>query len=86
MKKVIDTTLREYLRRDAKLIKDTRKEVKKAMDMYKPEVAMDIVKKEVLPAHKQRENHKGIINNVIDQEFQRLEKSKMTNIKMKAIK
>ena len=35
MKKVIDTTLREYLRRDAKLIRDTRKEVKKAMDMYK---------------------------------------------------
>lgn len=75
MKKVIDTTLREYLRRDAKLIRDTRAEVKKAKDMYKPEVAVEIVKKEVSGIIKQRETHKDIINNIVEREFERLQKA-----------
>lgn len=75
MKKVIDTTLREYLRRDAKLIRDTRAEVKKAKDMYKPEVAVDITKKEVSKILKQRDTHKDIINNIVEREFEKLQKA-----------
>ena len=73
MKKVIDTTLREYLRRGAKLIRDTRAEVKKAKDMYKPEVAVDITKKEVSKILKQRDTHKDIINNIVEVKNERSE-------------
>ena len=45
MKLRLDTSLQNYLKRDAKIVRDAREEIKKAKEMYRPEMLLEVVLK-----------------------------------------
>ena len=47
MKLRLDTSLQNYLKRDAKIVRDAREEIKKAKEMYRPEMLLEVVKEKL---------------------------------------
>ena len=64
--KRLDSEIVNFLRRDAKMVKDARVQARKAKEIYKPEVASEIILKEINSIKGLRENYKKSINRLVE--------------------
>lgn len=64
--KKLNSEIVNFLRRDAKMIKDARVQARKAKEIYRPEVASEIILKEINSIKGLRENYKKSINRLIE--------------------
>ena len=68
----LDSEMMYFLRKDAKMIKDTRLKLKEAKEIYKPEIASSIALKEINSIRSSRENYKKSINNLVSLEMKKV--------------
>ena len=73
MKLRLDGTLQSYLQRDAKIVRDAREEIKKAKEMYRPEMLLEVVQKECIKAVSERKTLKDCMRVIIDRIFKELD-------------
>lgn len=69
----LDGTLQHYLKRDAKIVREAREEIKKAKEMYRPEMLLEVVQKECIKAVSERKTLKGCMRVIIDRIFKELD-------------
>ena len=69
----LDGSLQSYLKRDAKIVRDAREEIKKAKEMYRPEMLLEVVQKECIKAVSERKTLKGCMRVIIDRIFKELD-------------
>lgn len=67
--KKINSEILYFLRKDAKMIKDVRANVKDAKERYKPDVAANVVSKQIAEIKELRESYKKSISNLIETEL-----------------
>lgn len=70
--KKLNSDIVNFLRRDAKMIKDARAKVREAKETYKPEIAAKIALKEIESIKGSRENYKKSINNLVESEIKKV--------------
>lgn len=73
MKLRLDGTLQHYLKRDAKIVRDAREEIKKAKEMYRPEMLLEVVQEECIKAVSERKTLKDCMRIIIDRIFKELD-------------
>lgn len=73
MKLRLDTSLQNYLKRDAKIVRDAREEIKKAKEMYRPEILLEVVQEECMKAVSERKTLKGCIRVIVERIFKEVD-------------
>lgn len=73
MKLRLDTSLQNYLKRDAKIVRDAREEIKKAKEMYRPEMLLEVVQEECMKAVSERKTLKGCIRVIVERIFKEVD-------------
>lgn len=73
MKLRLDGTLQSYLQRDAKIVRDTREEIKRIKATYRPEVLLEKIEKECIKAVSERKTLKGCIRAIVERIFKELD-------------
>lgn len=73
MKLKLDGTLQHYLKRDAKIVRDAREEIRKAKEMYRPEMLLEVIQKECIKAVSERKTLKGCMRAIVDRIFKELD-------------
>lgn len=62
----LDGLLQRYLKRDAKIVRDAREEIKRIKATYRPEVLLEKIEKECIKAISERKPLKGYIRSVVE--------------------
>lgn len=73
MKLRLDGTLQSYLQRDAKIVRDTREEIKRIKATYRPEMLVEKIEKECIKAVSERKTLKGCIRAIVERIFKELD-------------
>lgn len=73
MKLRLDGSLQNYLKRDAKIVRDTREEIKRIKETYRPEVILEKINKECVKAISERKTLKDCMRIIIDRIFKELD-------------
>ena len=68
----LNTDMMYFLKKDAKMIKETRAKIKEAKEIYKPEIASSVALKEINAIRGLRENYKTVISNHVALEIKKV--------------
>lgn len=69
---MLNSDITDYLRKDAKIIRDVREKVKSAKEFYQPKIAKEIIAKDIEEIKKFREEHKKAVNKLIENEMTKI--------------
>ena len=73
MKLRLDGSLQNYLKRDAKIVRDTREEIKRIKETYRPEMLLEKINRECVKAISERKTLKDCMRIIIDRIFKELD-------------
>lgn len=73
MKLRLDNSLQNYLKRDAKIVRDTREEIKRIKETYRPEMLVEKIEKECIKAISERRILKGCMRPIVERIFKELD-------------
>lgn len=69
----LDTSLQNYLKRDAKIVRDTREEIKRIKATYRPEMLLEKINKECVKAISERKILKGCMRPIVERILKELD-------------